>query len=106
MAVPITCARCEWVGLLCFLETGTYLSYIRSDDGHLGQDIEGVVEPPGQEGTTCLGEVEPADGAELDGQALEEDGKYVAQKHDKQQPEAVRRPGRNVGCVVPRIDFK
>lgn len=80
-----------------------YLCQISGDDGYLGHGVQDVVEPAGQEGTARLGQIEPGDGAELDAEGLQEDGKDVAEEHYEQQAEAVRGAGGNAGGVVPGI---
>ncbi|KAH6605677.1 hypothetical protein Trco_004830 [Trichoderma cornu-damae] len=82
----------------------TYLGYVRGDDGNLCQRVEQVVEPPRQIGAARRSEIQPRDGAQLDGEALQQDGEEVAEQDDEQELEAVRGAGRDVGGVVSGID--
>lgn len=83
----------------------TYLGDVCSDDGHFCQHVEEVVEPSRQIGATCLCEIQPCDGAELDGKTLQQDGKEIAEQDDEQELEAVGRACSDVGRVVSRIDY-
>lgn len=82
-----------------------YLGDVSSDNGNFSEHIEKVVEPSWQVSTTCRCQIKARDGAQLDGKALEEDGKDVAEQDDEEELEAVRRACRNVGRVVARIDY-
>lgn len=90
MAVPMTWGCCQLLALLGYRhECKAYLSYIRRDDSSFGHDIEKDVQPSREESTAGLGQVKAADGAELDGETLEEDGKDVAQQDDEEKAELV-----------------
>lgn len=65
-------------------ESGAYLCYICGNDGSLSKDVQNVVEPSREKRATCLGEVQATNGAELDCQALEENGKQVGEEDDEQ----------------------
>lgn len=106
MAKPMTLrASVSLVALERFWRgNATYLCDICCDDGNLCKEIQQVIKPRWQEGATGLRKIEPADGAELDGEALEEDGKDVGEQDDKEQAEAVGGPGGDVGGVVARVN--
>ncbi|KAJ3484503.1 hypothetical protein NLG97_g7037 [Lecanicillium saksenae] len=78
---------------------------VRRDDGHLGEAVEQVVEPARAKGAARRRQVVAGDGAELDGQALEQDGEEVAEKHDEEQAVLVRGARGDVGRVVARVDI-
>lgn len=63
------------------IETGdrpvTYLCYVCGNDCSLGKDVQDVVEPSGEKGTTGFSKVEATDGTELDGEALQENSKQI-----------------------------
>lgn len=82
-----------------------YLGNVSSDNGNFSEHVEKVIEPSWQVGTTCRCQIKARDCAQLDGEALEEDGEEVAEQDDEEELEAVRRARRNVGRVVARIDY-
>lgn len=84
----------------------SHLGNISGDDCDLGHGVQRVVEPSREKLATGRGEVQPGDCSQLDGQALEQDGKDVAQEDDEQQLEAVGGSGSDVGGVVSRVNWE
>lgn len=83
----------------------TNLSNVGCDDGNLCKDVQGIVQPAGQESPTGFSQIESSDGAKLDAKTLEEDGKQVGQKDDEKKPEAIGRAGGDVRGIVSRINY-
>ncbi|PMB67043.1 hypothetical protein BM221_006705 [Beauveria bassiana] len=81
------------------------LGEVGGDDGDFGQRVEQVVEPARAVRAAGRREVVARDGAELDGERLQENGKDVAEEHDEEQAILVRGAGGNVGGVVAGVDF-
>lgn len=83
----------------------TYFGNVSGDDGHLSQRIHNVVEPSGQKSTTGGRKVHACDGAQLYGQALQDNGKDVAEENDEEELEAIGCTCCDVGGIITRIDF-
>lgn len=86
-------------------QTRAYLCYVCGNDCSLGKDVQDVVEPSREKRTAGLGEIEAADGTELDGQALQENSKQVGEEDDEQEAEAIRGSRGDVGRVIARINW-
>lgn len=77
----------------------------KTTHGAFSQYIERNVQPPREKLLARFGQVEPRNAAKLDTQALQEYRKDIRHEHNKEQPEPIRRTGRNVGRVVSGIDI-
>lgn len=86
MANPMTwpVSTCRRIRYETGSELRVYLCYIRGNDSSLGKGVQDVVEPAREKRATGLGEVQPTDGAELDCQTLEENGKHIGEEDDEQ----------------------
>lgn len=80
------------------------LAHIGSDDGHLGERIEKIIEPSGQEDTVRRCKVQARNASELNCQTLQQDGEEVAKEHNEEQLVFVGSAGRNVGSVVSGVN--
>lgn len=82
----------------------TCLGDVGRDNGNFSQTVQEVVQPSRQKGAAGRRQIEPGDGAQLDGQALQENGKDVAQQDDEEQLETIGRSGGDVGGVISRVN--
>jgi hypothetical protein len=62
----------------------THLGNVCSYDSDFSKDIENKVKPPRQECSTSLGQIESADSTQFDSKTLQEYGKEVRKKNNKE----------------------
>lgn len=86
-------------------ESRTYLCYVCGNNCSLGKDVQDVVKPSREKGTTSFSEIEAADGTEFNGQTLQENGKQIGEKDDEQEAEAIRGSRGDIGRVIARINW-
>lgn len=68
------------------------------------EDIKSDVDPFWTVMLACFSKIVTSDGAELDRQALQEDGENIGHEYNEEESEAKRSSSSHIGSIVTRVD--